>query len=274
MQPTPASRPRSELPGGPIRPLRVATRGARFSLTLAGCALTLASLRRKHTGLPPRPVRARWMSSRSSRFVQSLGITVEPSGPIPTRGIVLSNHLGYADIVVLGSLMPAVFVSKADVRQWPIFGWLVEGAGTLFVDRERRQDVNRTNGEISAAVQEGSPIIVFPEGTSSPGDTVLEFRSSLLQPAMDPASPLTAAAIHYEVDEGIAEQDVCWWGDMTLANHLPRLLSRTRIRARVAFSPYEGDRVDRKQLARDLHARVLSLKHGLAAQTQRHAASR
>ena len=131
-----------------------------------------------------RAARAAWLHRATRRHLKIFNLKPAVSGPIPARGLIVSNHLSYLDILVLASVAPAAFVSKADVRGWPMFGWLATLGGTVFIERERRTHVGAVNREVERALADGVPVVVFPEGTSSAGANILPFRSSLLEPAI------------------------------------------------------------------------------------------
>ncbi|HZI31470.1 MAG TPA: lysophospholipid acyltransferase family protein, partial [Candidatus Binatia bacterium] len=95
-----------------------------------------------------RLARAEWLSRSSRRHLRIFGYSADVSGPIPKSGLLVSNHLSYLDILAIASTTPAVFVSKAEVRHWPLFGWFAAIAGTVFVDRTRRTQVGEVNQEI------------------------------------------------------------------------------------------------------------------------------
>jgi 1-acyl-sn-glycerol-3-phosphate acyltransferase len=181
--------------------------------------------------------------------------------------MIVSNHLSYLDIPVLASVRPAVFVAKADVSLWPVLGWYTRLAGTLYVERERRRDVSRMQAAMSQVLDERHVLLFFPEGTSSGGETVLPFRSSLLEPVARKSFPVTPVALSYA-----AAEEVCYWGDMTLFPHLLNLLTKREIRVAVAFGEPHVHDADRKELARRLHAEVLALKnsHPRDASTENH----
>ncbi|TAL04891.1 MAG: 1-acyl-sn-glycerol-3-phosphate acyltransferase [Verrucomicrobia bacterium] len=206
--------------------------------------------------------RALWLQRTASRVGRVVIAKVEISGNKPRPGLLVSNHLSYVDILLLGSIVPAVFVSKAEVKNWPVFGWFGRLGGTIFVDRTRRGDVARIAETIAAHLRDGHVVVLFPEGTSSDGSGVLPFRSSLLEPVSGAAHDLFAARIEYFMPEGSVENDVCYWGDMTFFPHLVKLLGKPRIKARVTFSEVESAATDRKELARQLHAEVRRLKGG------------
>ncbi len=214
----------------------------------------------RHGGSAPLRARALWLQRSSRRVLRILAAEIESSGPCPHDGLLVSNHLSYVDILVLNSLTPAVFVSKSEVRSWPVFGWFARMAGTIFLQRARRADVARISEEIATALRGGHLVVLFPEGTSTDGRRVLPFRSSLLEPANGPPRPLSVACISYAVTGGSAENDVCYWGHMTFFPHLVNLMTKEKIRARVRFSKIEHRADNRKELARQLHAEVVRLK--------------
>ncbi|MFZ0827628.1 MAG: lysophospholipid acyltransferase family protein [Verrucomicrobiia bacterium] len=210
------------------------------------------------------PARAAWLQSSSRRVLRIFRLATRSRGQIPSRGLLVCNHLGYLDILVLASLAPCVFVAKQEVKHWPVLGWFARLAGTVFVDRERRTQAGQTVDEIEAALRTGALVVLFPEGTSSGGESVLPFKSSLLECAAQPAQPLTVGFLRYELEDGDVREEVCYWKDMTLVPHLINLLSKSAVRASVYFNPLPAGNADRKQLAHELHAEVLRLKQATA----------
>jgi 1-acyl-sn-glycerol-3-phosphate acyltransferase len=172
--------------------------------------------------------------------------------------------LSYLDIIVLATLAPCVFVAKHEVKHWPVFGWFATLAGTVFVHRERRTQAGQSVEKIGAALQTGVLVVLFPEGTSSGGETVLPFKSALLEPAARKPHSLTAGWLHYELADGDASEEVCYWKDMTLVPHLINLCSKRAVQASVHFTQLREGNADRKLLARQLHAEVLRMKHAFA----------
>lgn len=206
-----------------------------------------------------RHARAAWLGRSSRRHLKIFGCSVNVAGAIPQSGLLVSNHLSYLDILVICSTTPAVFVAKSEVRRWPLFGWFAAIAGTVFVERERRQHVGDVNREIESALAAGLLVVVFPEGTSSDGATVLPFRTSLLEPAARGGHDLAVGWVHYELDDGDAGQEVCYWGDHSFFPHLLNLMGKRRIRATLRFGNFHRTTADRKELALQLHAAVLEL---------------
>jgi len=201
-----------------------------------------------------------WMQRWAGNFLTCLHVHVTHEGEPPAAGLLVANHLSYLDIPVLGVCRQMVFVSKAEVRSWPLLGPLTRYAGTLYIQRERRTEVGRLGGEITSVAQSGGVVALFPEGTSSDGREVLPFHASLLAPAAGNGWPVTPAWIHYTLADGAVSQEVCYWGDMTFGPHLLNLLSKKSIRGHVCFGPPVTEKLDRKELARRLHAEVCQLK--------------
>jgi len=205
--------------------------------------------------------RALWLQRHSRRVLKIFKLEARADGPVPARGLLISNHLGYLDIFVLASLAPVVFVAKSEIKSWPVVGWLTQMGGTLFVDRKRRVHVGRVNDEIQAALNRGALVVLFPEGGSSNGQTVLPFKSSLLEPAVQSTHPLTVSAIQYAIEDGDVVEEVCYWGNHTFFPHLLNLLGKRAVRATVRFAPFQRTGVDRKQLALQLREEILKLKN-------------
>jgi len=204
--------------------------------------------------------RAAWMQRAARQPLKALRCFPSLSGPVPQSGLLVSNHLGYLDILLICSVVPAVFVSRADVRGWPLFGWLAKLGGTIFIRRERRLDVGAVNREIETALAAGLLVVVFPEGMSSHGETVLPFRASLLEPALHGGYEISIACLKYELDDGDPKTEVCYWGDHTFFPHLLNLLGKRQVRATLRFGKFNRTTGDRKELAKQLHAAVSELK--------------
>jgi lyso-ornithine lipid O-acyltransferase len=207
---------------------------------------------------------ARLVQLHSRRILRVIQAQLKVSGPVPSSGLLVTNHLSYLDILVLGSLTPAVFVAKREIKSWPVFGWLTSLSGSVYVNRERRTHAGQAATEIEAALHTGVVVILFPEGTSSDGKTLLPFKSALLEPATRHPHSLSGGWIQYHIDDGDVGEEVCYWKNMTLVPHLINLLSKRSIRASVKFALVQNGSPNRKELARQLHAEISRLKDALA----------
>jgi 1-acyl-sn-glycerol-3-phosphate acyltransferase len=181
-----------------------------------------------------------------------LGIRIVVDGTPPRAPFMLvSNHLSYVDVSVLGGLLETLFVAKADVRDWPALGPLASSTGTLFIDRDSRRDAVRVTTLLRDLVHGGRSVVVFPEGTSTNGKEVLPFNTPLFEAAAHDALPLWYAALRY------AQDDVPWFGDATFGSHLWKLLQLPHIDVRVSFGgPLAA--ADRKSLARAAREAIVS----------------
>lgn len=242
--------------------IRVGYRLAGFVLI----TLVLVSLR-----LAPKPILTRlkkprdrvWRDKMFGVWARSItrlvGIRAELSGPLPaTSFFVVSNHLGYVDVILLASVLPAVFVAKAEVAHWPFLGPVVRSVGTIFVDRGNKASLRSVNQQIETALDNGDRVILFGEGTSSGGDSVLPIKPSLLQVPATRKLSVRYAAIRYVTEQGepAARDAVCWWGDKGFMPHLLGLLALKGFTARLSFGRDAIVEDDRKQLALRMHEAI------------------
>lgn len=243
--------------GGARAATRLAAFFAAVAVSLADHIVAVQIGGRRH----PAFARARWAQRWARCYLRIFGVEVMVAGEPPECGLLVSNHLSYLDILVLGATQPTVFVAKRELRGWPVIGRVTRCAGTIFIDRTRLRDVRRVVGELPRPVAEGAVVAFFPEGTSTDGRTVLPFYSSLFESAVRHRWPVTGAWIEYSPGggDGGVHDAVCWWGDADFAPHFWNFLAQRRTRARVAFGPARPAGPDRKKLARQLHARISGL---------------
>lgn len=208
---------------------------------------------------------ARW-SLKASIVVRGQPSTLRPL-------LMVSNHVSYVDIVVLGSILEGCFVAKSEVRSWPGIGFLARLARTVFVDR-RPTSTGRESNVIAQRLAEGEPLILFPEGTSSDGNHVLPFKSALFTVAQGEinGSPVAVQplSITYTRAGGLpmginARPFYAWYGDMELAPHLWELMCRGPFQVEVDFHAPTSliDHGDRKTLARACES-IIRQGHSLA----------
>jgi 1-acyl-sn-glycerol-3-phosphate acyltransferase len=207
--------------------------------------------------------RSRWRSIVFHRWAMVmaiiLGLKIDVTGEPPRQPFLLvSNHLSYLDVLLFASQMKCVFVARGDLAQWPLVGALCRAAGTIFINRQSRMDVARVNGLISQALDDGRGVVLFAEATSSRGETVLPFKSSLLEQAARASFAVSYAAITYRTraSEPAPDVSVCWWGGMTFTRHLTGLLYLTEVQGDVVFGEEPICASDRKVLAQRLSSAV------------------
>ncbi|MCC5847550.1 MAG: 1-acyl-sn-glycerol-3-phosphate acyltransferase [Verrucomicrobia bacterium] len=190
------------------------------------------------------------------------GMSIRVHGTPPEAPFFLvTNHISYTDILLLCATCPAWFISKAEVAKWPGIGALTRSGNTLFLDRETRRDVHRMNKIIADLVREGGGVGFYPEGTTTDGTTILPFKPSLLQPAIELGIPVNVGAIAYETPPGTPPPSkwVAWIGDDEFSPHAKRLLSAPGFTAHVSFGEQTVRADDRKELAKRAHSAVSQL---------------
>ncbi len=207
--------------------------------------------------------RVRWQGGVfqlwSRALCRILGVRVAARGPVPRPPFVLvSNHLSYLDIIVLGTRLPCVFVAKAEIDAWPVFGALCRSVGTIFIERQAKRRLPEILGQVERALEAGQGVVIFPEGTSGAGDVVLPFRSSLLDLPARLDRPVHHATLGYRSPDPASPTHltVTWWGEMPLGPHLRALLDLPWIEATLDFGGEAVRDTDRKRLAESLHAAV------------------
>lgn len=191
-----------------------------------------------------------------------MGMRITVNGTPPERPFCLvANHLSYVDILLFLSQITTVFVSKAEVKNWPIMGWLATLAGTLYIDRGRKRDILRITEAMEGLLARGDGVIFFPEGTSHKGDKVYPFKPPLLDLPARLETPVAYASLSYKTppSETPAHLAVCWWGDMPFGSHMLNLLKLPSFEAILTFGNETVTRPDRKVLARELHTRIEQL---------------
>jgi 1-acyl-sn-glycerol-3-phosphate acyltransferase len=206
--------------------------------------------------------------------MRAMGLECEVEGELPAgRLAVVSNHLSYLDILVYSAVRPFVMVSKCEVRGWPLLGWITAQAGTVYVERaDVKGGQTQTHAEVNAMMAEafssGLPVLFYPEGTTTGGETVLPFRRGLFNSVVDEGVPVKTAALAYEFREEIADatiaEDVCFVGDAEFGPHLFRLLGMGGVRVRVRFGADEVVGDDRFALALNARDAVIEMYEELA----------
>jgi 1-acyl-sn-glycerol-3-phosphate acyltransferase len=156
--------------------------------------------------------------------------------------LIISNHLGYLDGIVLGSLFPVIFVTKRQVKRWPVIGQLLTLLGTIFVDRENKQNVLGVIDRISGTLRQGANVLIFPEGTSTNGEKLLPFQSAFFAAPLMARASIAPVTISYRfVDREplspVNRDRVYWYGDMSFVPHLWDLLGTKRIDVSVKIDP-------------------------------------
>ncbi|GAA6130656.1 lysophospholipid acyltransferase family protein [Halopseudomonas sabulinigri] len=174
--------------------------------------------------------------------------------PVSDTALWVSNHVSWLDIVVLGAQAPVHFLSKAEVRQWPVIGWLAAAAGTCFI--QRGKSVSQCLQQLTEVLQQGRSLVIFAEGTTTAGDRVRTFHGRLLGSAIDAAVPVQPVAVAYRLN-GAVDQVAPFINDDEFSQHLLRLLGAHTIDVHLHFlPPLDSHDGNRNQLAREAQSAV------------------
>ena len=207
-----------------------------------------------------------------------IGILIENTGEQtggwqPARGrcgsLIVANHVSWLDVFVLNAIYPARFIAKAEVRNWPLIGWLCERSGTIFIERAMRQNPASINQHASSILKQGVCIGLFPEGTTTDGKQVWHFRSALIQPAIDAGTLLCPIALRYQDGNGNLSDAAVFTGDMTLIGSIWRILRSPHFDALLMFTPALATAGEnRRVLARAAQEAIAQRLNNIAARRQ------
>lgn len=218
-------------------------------------------------------VAAWWFSGCRDIVGLRLRLSGRPSTAAGT--LYVANHASYLDILVLGGLLEAAFVAKAEVARWPLFGFLARLSGAEFISR-RPSASRRVRDRLADRLAGGERLILFPEGTSSDNSLVLPFRSSSFDAVKGdrPVQPVTIAYVRDEAGralDGEGRKAYAWFGDMELLPHLLGVFGRDGVEVEIVFHPPVGAATfaDRKALAAHCERAVANGLSSLLAGTRR-----
>lgn len=180
-----------------------------------------------------------------------MGVEVEADLTHAAPGaLIVANHISWIDIYVINAALPSAFVSKEEVRHWPLIGWLAAKNDTIFLRRGSRGHARIVNQEIASLLDKGRHVAVFPEGTTTDGRSLLHFHAALLQPALTAGHPVLPVAISYWELDGQRSLAPRYDGDISLGQCTRAILGRKRLIARLVTMPLRGaNGEDRKQVA-------------------------
>lgn len=176
-------------------------------------------------------------------------IDVDVTNAMP-GALLVANHISWIDIYVINAALPAAFVAKAEIRHWPLIGWLAAKNDTVFLRRGSRGHARIINQEIADILGQEKYVAVFPEGTTTDGTHLLHFHAALIQPALAASRPVLPVAISYWETDGQRSLAPRYDGDITMAQCTRAILSRKKIIARLRVMPALGlNGEDRRQVA-------------------------
>jgi 1-acyl-sn-glycerol-3-phosphate acyltransferase len=209
----------------------------------------------------------------SRRLLRVLGVQTRIDAPPPLQrgALLVCNHVSWLDVYLIFAAQRVHFVSKSEVRAWPVVGWMAHKSGTLFLERSRRADTARIGVEMRALMQDGAWVAVFPEGTTSDGRGLRRFLPSLLQPAIELGCPVVPAALRYRTLDDHYSGAPAYIDDMSLWRSLRQIVGEPGLVAELRFGepiPPNGHRRELAAHAEAATARLLGVSPaGSAPQT-------
>lgn len=198
------------------------------------------------------PTRNRYVAHWSRQLLGICRVSVElaPGAPVLDHAMIVSNHVSWLDIFVINSMLPCRFVAKSEIRSWPVLGWLVAQAGTVFIARGNRRDLRHIFKGLVHSLQEGERVAFFPEGTTAAQGSLLPFHANLFEAAVDARVPVQPYALRYFDAGGALHPAADFIGEMTFAESMVAILSGGAMRARlVCLAPIEASGAHRRELA-------------------------
>lgn len=210
--------------------------------------------------------RREFLIQRWSRTLLAIfGVKRVVSGELPQQKplLMISNHVSWLDIFLIQSSLPVRFVSKAEVRHWPIFGWFADQTGTLFLERQSRRQTAVIGAEMCQALGQGHSLCFFPEGTTSTGRQLLPFKSSMFQCAVDTQTPVFPMLVDYRLDDGSPNTAIPFVGDMTFVVSLWNVLASPGGEARLTLGQSLPPEASRRTLCERAEQAATKLLAGL-----------
>ncbi len=233
---------------------------------LAHLALSISGSRRRWRWIS-RVINRNFVASMRALLNIKVRVEGELSGLKSDGYFIVSNHMGYLDGVVLGSVFPVIYVSKKEVRGWPWIGQWTALCGTIYIDRKRKDKIPLLVGEIAQKLGQKANVLIFPEGTSTNGDKILPFQSAPFAAPLRVRAPIVPVTLAYKsIDHqplsNTNRDRIYWYGDMEFLNHFWGLLAVRRIEVTVKIHPkietsrYKNNSLGRKELSQLSHDRI------------------
>lgn len=192
------------------------------------------------------------------RLAKILGLQVDVvSSPLPMPAMIVANHVSWLDVIAIGSIRPAYFLAKDELRQWPLIGSLLALAGTKFIRRNSTTAVRECNKHLCHSLRIRHNVVVFPEGTTTDGTSVDSFHSALFEVPRQAYCPIQPLAIRYW-DQGRVDTLAPYINKDIFIVHLWRVLRRKSTRVELNFLPPISSREHRRVLSKQCHALIVS----------------
>lgn len=173
------------------------------------------------------------------------------------RALIVANHVSWLDIFVINSLQPCRFVAKADIRKWPVLGWLCAQGGTIFIARGKQREVRRVYAGLVSSMEAGQRIAFFPEGTTVAQGALLPFHPNLFEAAIEADVPVQPYAIRYVDEHGNLHAAADFIGDMSFVDSMLLIMKARKMTAQLIVLPtIDTAGTHRRELAQAARAAI------------------
>ena len=230
-----------------------------FAVVHALHGIVIVLLRFPSLGLIARRQKIAWWSAR---MLKILGLRLNLQGRWHEGAkLIVANHVSWLDIMAIHAVCPhARFVAKAEVRHWPVIRHLVDCAGTIYIERERKRDALRVVHQVAQALAAGDTVAIFPEGTTGPGSQLLPFHANLLQAAISGGATVQPVLLRFADAQNAFSPSAAYVGDITLFGSLWMLARGRGLVVHVTVMPAQGcEQSDRRLLAQALRAQMAAV---------------
>lgn len=194
----------------------------------------------------------------SRRLLDIMGIELRVHGEVVDGALQVANHISWIDIFVISAVHPSAFIAKAEIRRWPLIGWLSKETDTLFIQRGSRRHAQHIAHQMTTLLTAGQSVTVFPEGTTSNGRDVRPFHAALLQPAVSAQRPIQPLAIRYHDRNGKISLAPAYIDDLSFADSIRNTLSARGLVVELTVlppQPYTAES-ERRTVARTAEAMI------------------
>jgi 1-acyl-sn-glycerol-3-phosphate acyltransferase len=226
---------------------------------------TIIKWRHRHDALAQRKAYSENAQYHGAVMLKVLKIEVIVKGaPVAgTNFLYVGNHMGFVDIFILASVVPALFITSQEMRETPFLGNICEMAGCIFVERRSRTKIMNELGSLKEALEQGFNVILYPEATSTNGEAVLPFKKTLMMAGPQAARPIQPGCINFIEIDGEdfnlnSRDNVCWYGDMSFVKAMWNSLTSSSMKAELHFLEpmHESATADRSAVAMKAHSLV------------------
>jgi 1-acyl-sn-glycerol-3-phosphate acyltransferase len=212
-----------------------------------GLSVTLVMLRISSDGVFYQRLMGWWLRKVGHILGAQVSVVGEPAGQ---GGLLVANHISWLDIPLLGGLTTPRFLSKQEVRTWPVVGWLADKAGTLFITRGKAGAAAQASATMLQALRSGRTVLLFPEGTTTAGNGVGTFHARLFASALDAGVPVQPVAVRYPGNDGKINALIPYVEEQSLWDNLKGILGERVIAVEIHFlPPITSTGMERKALA-------------------------